>query len=789
VESSDDGREWQKLREVEGNRRRDHLYLPETEARLLRVTTVEIAGGAGYGIASLDVKPLEWAKSLESFFEAVARDALRGDYPRAIVGEQSYWTVVGRDGDREEGLVSEDGVVEAGKQGFSIEPFLYADGRLITWADVRISRGLEGTSVLPAPWVRWETDSLELNVSVNGVGVADTSALLCDYRVRNTSRRARSVTLYLAIRPFQVNPPAQFLNTPGGVSRIRDLSREGDRVRVNGGRGVVSIDPPAGFGALSFDHGNIVDFMRRGALPGVSRIADTFGFASGALDYGLDLPAAGEGKVRVLATIGSAPLESMARLPLPAERPSLRIPPVSIHLLPDAVTQTLYAQLGFIRVNRDGPAIQPGSRAYDRSWIRDGALTSSAMLRMGLADDVRAYVEWFAGHQYENGKVPCCVDRRGPDPVPEHDSHGEFIFIVAEYVRTTGDSAFAGRMWPHVRAAAAYMDSLRQQRRTDEYRTPERREFFGLLPPSISHEGYSAKPMHSYWDDFFALRGFADAAYLAGALRYSEEAARWGRVHAEFASDFRASIVAAMAKHQVDYVPGCADLGDFDATSTTIALSPVQAGAVVPGDALRRTFERYWTFFTERRDGKTPWEAFTPYEIRNIGAFVRLGWRERANELLDYFLSYRRPAGWPQWAEVVWRDERTPHFIGDMPHTWVGSDYVRSVLDMLAYERESDDALVIGAGVPAAWVREAPGVSVAGLRTWHGALDFEMQGKGAGIEVRIGGGLRVPRGGIVIAAPGVRPGWKARVNGAKAQVSLSGEVIVRAVPATVVLEP
>ena len=29
-----------------------------------------------------------------------------------------------------------------------------------------------------------------------------------------------------------------------------------------------------------------------------------------------------------------------------------------------------------------------------------------------------------------------------------------------------------------------------------------------------------------------------------------------------------------------------------------------------------------------------------------------------------------------------------PQFLGDLPHTWVGSDFVRSVLDMLAYERE-----------------------------------------------------------------------------------------------------
>ena len=97
-------------------------------------------------------------------------------------------------------------------------------------------------------------------------------------------------------------------------------------------------------------------------------------------------------------------------------------------------------------------------------------------------------------------------------------------------------------------------------------------------------------------------------------------------------------------------MPGCADLGDFDATSTTMALSPVQAAELAPPGAIEATFERYWKFFNDRRDGREKWEAFTPYEIRNVGAFIRLGWRDRAEVLTDWFMSQRSPAGWAQWA-------------------------------------------------------------------------------------------------------------------------------------------
>ncbi|HYV66495.1 MAG TPA: hypothetical protein VE964_09665, partial [Myxococcales bacterium] len=329
-----------------------------------------------------------------------------------------------------------------------------------------------------------------------------------------------------------------------------------------------------------------------------------------------------------------------------------------------------------------------------------------------------------------------------------------------------------------------YLDSLRQERRTPQYQAEDQRMFFGLLPPSISHEGYSAQPMHSYWDDFFALRGFADAAFLAGELGRTADQTHLAAVHAEFERELGESITAAMRYHGIDYIPGCADLGDFDATSTTIALAPVGAEAALPPQALRRTFEKYWDFFRARTDGE-PWDAFTPYEIRTIGACVRLGWRERAGELLDWFLSQQRPAGWRQWPEVVWRDARAPHFLGDLPHTWVGSDYVRSVLDMLAYER--GDTLVVAAGVPPEWL-EGTGLEVRGLRTSLGPLSYTMQAKDASIRVNIESGLRVPAAGIVIRPP--LPGALRAVtlDGAPANTETDGQIVVRRLPAALVIQ-
>ena len=293
--------------------------------------------------------------------------------------------------------------------------------------------------------------------------------------------------------------------------------------------------------------------------------------------------------------------------------------------------------------------------------------------------------------------------------------------------------------------------------------------------------------MHSYWDDFFALRGFRDAAVLAGALGDSAEQARWRGVADEFARDLGASVVATMRKHDIPYVPGCADLGDFDATSTAIALDPTNAAAVLPADALRATFDRYWTFFRQRRDGGA-WTDYTPYEMRVMGALVRLGHGAQAGQMLDWFLGQQTPPGWRQWPEVVRREARTPHFVGDLPHTWVGAEFLRSLADMLAWNDEARQALVVGAGVQLAWIGDS-GLFVHGLPTPWGHLDFAMRQEEPFVTVRLGGDLRVPPGGILVCRPPTALAVGATIDGREVTPATDGTVAVRNLPATVIWHP
>jgi hypothetical protein len=567
---------------------------------------------------------------------------------------------------------------------------------------------------------------------------------------------------------------------------------------VNGTRQVVPLIHPARVSASSFDGGEIVGHLRSGHLPFPTGVRDPFGAASAVLIWPLVIASGDSAEVAIdipltpgggpnlpagdLAVVREAMAEVAGWWHETLEHTRITLPGAG-----EPLARSIEATQAWILINRDGAAIQPGSRSYERSWIRDGSLTSAALLRFGHPEVVRSFIEWFAGYQYANGKVPCCVDGRGADPVPEHDSHGEFIYLVMEYWRHTGDRPLLEAMWPHVVKAADYLDSLRHVERTAEVRDGPSAAYYGLLPPSISHEGYSAKPMHSYWDDFFALRGFTDAAAMATALGKADDAARFAAMRDEFRTDLLASIGRVLPEHRIDYIPGSADLGDFDATSTTIAVTPVGALEILPAAALRATFERSWSNARARLDDTTAWDAYTPYELRTVGAVLRLGWKERALELLHIFLSDQEPVAWAQWPEVVWHDRRAPKFIGDSPHTWVGSDFLRSAADLFGYEREADSTLVVGAGLEEAWLEE-PGVAVDSLHTWWGPLSFTARRNATSIEIALGAGVRVPAGGIEVRNPRSAMPKRVLVEGTAVSPDTAGAVRVRALPARVTFE-
>lgn len=769
LQTSRDGRTWTSIYDVrDSDGGRDYLFTGPQETRWVRLRVTPDSAPGSSRLRELTLLPLPFGADANRVIEQMARDATPGLFPRAFTDSLGFWTVVGADGDRKEALVEESGRVEVDGAGLSIEPFLRVDDSLVTWRDVSLTDSLVNGEI-PIPVVGWHRAPLALESTVWTTGPRDSSTLLVRYRVSNGGVITRSVRLLLAVRPLQVNPPSQFLNSPGGIGRIGHLAVLGDTIIADSTR-IILLESPDTAGVTAFDQGDVSAWLARDEMPPHQDVEDSRRLASGVVQYQLSL-APGESRTVILAV----PWHPSSEVPAtgPASADSTLSSAVAewegklsgFHLsgppLVQELAQTVRASVGYILVNRDSAAIQPGSRAYARSWVRDAALTSSALLRLGVTEPVREFLEWFAPYQFRNGKVPCCVDNRGADPVPENDSHGEFIYLATEYARRTGSNTLLRRLWPHIDAAAAYMDSLRHSRMQPPWQDSLGGAFYGLMPESISHEGYSAHPEHSYWDDFWAARGFADAAVAAQRLGLPDST-HWRAVADSFRHDLLASVRQAMAAHTIGYVPGSVELGDFDATSTTIAGDPVELLDSLPSEAVRRTFEMFDSVLADRRAGR-PWTAYTPYEARVVGTKVRLGWRESALNQVKDLLADRRPGGWRQWPEVIRRNARAPEFLGDLPHTWVASDFIRSVLDLFAYQAP-DGALVLLAGVPLEWL-QGDGIDVRIPWSSCGPVDYaaRLEGDTLIVALRSAPGnvpvllLRPPLPGTVTATVRGRP--------------------------------
>jgi hypothetical protein len=707
VRGSNSVRRWKTLHTAAAaGGKRSYVYLPGIKNRFLRLELEEPSMGA-----ALRLESFEFSRSIDAFWANVAKKEARGWHPRWLHDEQSLWTPIGTSNGSHCALINDDGMVEVGQGSFSIEPMLWTADKLHTWTDVTSRQELL-EDWMPVPSVIWETADWRLCVRAEAT---QSGELHVRYRVENLTGRTFTARLFVLVRPFQVTPPWQSFRNMGGVSPIRDLAWRDGAVRVNEATLIAPLDEsgtiaPAGFGALRFDDGFMAAHLSNGAVPARTDTHDSFGFATGALVFDLSTPP------------GQASASALRCVPV-AAAPSIGGPlfdwggklPAAQWAGSGWISEVVHAALtatAHILVTRSGPALQPGPRRYTRSWIRDGAMMSAALLRMGQREEVRQFIQWYAPHQRADGFVPCCVDSEGTDWLVEHDSHGELLALIADYYRFTSDDSFLGDSWTFIDRAVGCIERLLGED--------------GLLPVSVSHEGYLAQPVHSYWDDFWALRGLRDAVDLAHAAGHEAKAQSWRALCTRFAASLFASIEATRAQRKLDFIPGSIEWADFDPTATANAIYLLDVPDGLDRTAVEHTFDKYLADWRAKRSGAVAWANYTPYEIRIIGALVRLGRRDAALELLRFFLSDRRPPPWNQWPEIAWQDHKAPAHLGDLPHTWIAAEYALAVRSLFAYEREADACLVLAAGLAPEWI-DGAGVRVNKMPTLYGALSYSLR--------------------------------------------------------------
>jgi hypothetical protein len=792
VELSTNGLNWWPVYAAENQAGALHkIYLKETESRFVRIVSIE-----GHGIRNVELKAPEEEMTAARFYQLAAA-ANPGCYPRWLLNQQAYWTLVGTPEDTVEGAICEDGTLEPHKRGFTIMPFLRVGDTLVTRETADVTQDLLD-GCLPIPSVEWRYRHLELRVTTLAAGGAK-SAQYARYALANRGAETITGSLFLVVHPIQVYPPWQ--EGHNGFAPIRSMEYESGHVHLDGERRLVFSPAPDAFGAKggTFQvgrpvEGDAADDVARGALPAAHRATDADGFVSGAARYDFavrpgetaeyflavplhpDSPISDKPFSRLLEEVSDYWRETVSRVELGIPDPAL--------------VNMVKANVAYNLITRDGPGFQPGSRSYDKAWMRDGSIAALSMFEMGFRDEIREFIEWFAAYQFDTGEIPPIIDNKHEDPMweekqglQEFDSQGQFVNLVREYYAYTRDVEFLVRMYPRVIRALEFLQALRERRDTPEFRDdPEKQVFHNILPPSRSHEGYWLA--HSYWDDFWALKGWKDGLELALIMGDSEREAWMKREYETLKQGVYDTIQRVMKKFNIEHIPGCAELGDFDATSTAAAI--VYCGELenLPQPAARNTFERYWRDLSSRLVPGARY-VFTPYEARSILAFLFMEQKDRALALTQFLAACRRPTAWNHLAEVVHSEYRFPCYIGDMPHTWVGSEFIHSVRGLLLHEQ--GDALVVGAGIDPRWLEAEAGVFVRHAPTRFGVISFTMKKEGNAVRVHLSGDAH-PRGGLVIRSPLDRPLTAASVNGKPVAVSSGNFVRIEDLPSDIALE-
>jgi len=581
---------------------------------LILLATAFNVAGKDLVLKTFSSDGVESSISLQQCFELAAQNA-PGCYPRWMSRQQAFWTVLGVPQDEKESIFCEDGTLEHHKRGFTIMPLLYTGDKLISRDAVTVSQSL-ADDYLPLPKVRWKHPDIEMDITAFAFGKAGRSSVYARYRLSNPTGKEQTCRLFLLLRPFQLYPPWQGEGEGeneeegkglGGLSSVEAIESGDASLLVNGRYRIDLLTPPTDWGS---DRGiseckmpfrdSLIENLRRGIIPDGKNVHDPARFVSVVLEYTLHLlpgaagdiyiayplhPATSGVSQAITADPGQAFSSIYSKLKAAWHSKLIR---VDLKIPETGFADTLKANMGYTFITLDGPALQPGSWCYDKAWIRDGTIAAVALLRLGYTNQARAFIDWYADHQYDTGEIPCVIDNKADNPfwenISEYDSQGQFIYGVLQYYLMTKDKLFLQEKLPRVVKALRYAERLREKTMTETYKNnPAFVNCRGLISKSYAN--------HNYGDNFWTLSGWRDGAEIARILGRKELAQWMNTQHDALRQAIDQSIRQAMEAHQIDYIPEYPEGKHFWPASIAMGVACCHAAYAMPAPALSRTMD------------------------------------------------------------------------------------------------------------------------------------------------------------------------------------------------------
>ena len=628
--------------------------------------------------------------------------------------EPYSWTMSGNTHVSEEALVSSDGSVAPWAKAPRAEIWIYhLDQRLLTYADPNKIKFSLADSSLPMP--TWEWQTADVIVTNTLFGDNNHAAVRWKVTLTNSGTKHITFTMMLSVRPFATNADS------APICNLQ--SQRNRRMWVNNKPFLVSDTPAKRTGIALLD--KTMYAALDGTVPSTNNISTTNnGDLAAVWAYPLDLDP-GE-TTEFHFAFPDSPGSDFPTIDISIDRQinealahwKQAIGKVGLTVPDPTVQNGLNASIGYLLLSLDPDGPHPGPLAHDAVWVRDSAYTGLALLQFGHEDSVRTTVTSTFKSQDADGRIPPIRGENTPWQDDEWDSQGQAIFLASEYYRYTNNKTQIRDWYPNIRLAALYISTLMSLNANLDGATK------GLLPPSKSAEDLGPADWHHYWDNFWAVVGLKQAAFIATELDQHEDAMWMISEATTLRTAILDSVKVVMGPNPA-YIPGAVEgtTSSAMARGTVAALWPHE---IIPRntDLITRSFDTYHKLWIEPDNGgfRHLGGQFWPYGGLELAhAYLRINRTDVMHQILSWTLRNQTLPGTFAWAEQV--EPANGSFSGgDMPHAWAAASYATLVREMLISER--NDAIELLKGVPEWWLTDGRKIAINNAPTHYGELSL-----------------------------------------------------------------
>jgi hypothetical protein len=524
---------------------------------------------------------------------------------------------------------------------------------------------------------------------------------------------------------------------PEGVSFLHNVDLQGDRRmwKIDGVRSI-QFDQPVERNCLStYRKGDVYASLPCAADE--TSITCDVGMCTAAAMFEITPGQTRQVSVRV-------PLEADVTAKMPATSPPL-IPgwtdALSGHcqaVLPDAHWQFLYDAAVRTLVLHSPLDVYPGPYTYKRFWFRDAALILHAMLCVGLTARAKRVLDRFRLRQTNAGYF---LSQEG-----EWDSNGEALWILHRYSELTGTppspawrtSIERGAQWIERKLLPDTLDAPHA----------------GLMPAGFSAEHLGANDFY-YWDDFWSVAGLRSAAAML--QQYGDEPTAAGlRARAErlMASIDRSIRVTAEYRQSEGIAASPHRRLDAGAIGSLAASYPLELWS--PRDNRMLTTVEFLLkncFFEGGFFQDMIHSGINAYLTLHVAQVLLRAGDSRYAGLMHAVANLASPTG--QWPEAI-HPRTKGGCMGDGHHVWAAAEWIMMLRNCFVDEDLTGNRLVLGRGIPRAWLTQSHKISFGPAPTCWGTVSLVLEPHGGVWQLSWQGHWHDQPPSMQVSVPGYR---------------------------------